>query len=368
MTPLDLMSDILDLFLGSSLLVMPYLTPATLPFGVRVPYERIKDPRIPLLRRRFILRGVAILVLVLLVNFTVLNRPGASAALLPVGIYTFLLLGFLNYYETHRRLQRLKNGEQWYKGIRSGAAAIVGEEPSADRPPAHWAWFVPALALVALTLITGIWRYPHLPTTLVVHYGLNGKPNGFARKTLISAFNPVLMEGLMTALLMLGAFYGMGSRRDVDPTLPRTSILQQQIFRTRTGMLIAGLTVLLDLLLTLTAFTIWGLMRIPSGLTWWLLFPTVLPIVIVLGVAWMTGQSGSRVATPPEQPTGLNYRDDDRYWLGGQLYVNRADPAIFVPKRYGFGWTLNVANPVAWIILAALMALPLLSVVLASRG
>ncbi len=32
------------------------------------------------------------------------------------------------------------------------------------------------------------------------------------------------------------------------------------------------------------------------------------------------------------------------------FYFNRKDKRIFVPKRYGMGWTLNLANPVAILL------------------
>ena len=42
----------------------------------------------------------------------------------------------------------------------------------------------------------------------------------------------------------------------------------------------------------------------------------------------------------------------DRFWKFGVFYVNPADPAIFVPKRFGIGYTLNFARPFSWLILA----------------
>jgi hypothetical protein len=51
-------------------------------------------------------------------------------------------------------------------------------------------------------------------------------------------------------------------------------------------------------------------------------------------------------------------RDDDRFWKGGLIYVNRDDPAIMVGARFGVGWTLNFANPLAWLIIGGIVAAP----------
>jgi Family of unknown function (DUF5808) len=49
----------------------------------------------------------------------------------------------------------------------------------------------------------------------------------------------------------------------------------------------------------------------------------------------------------------LARRDDrtpDRCWKAGIFYVNPADPALFVEKRHGIGYTLNFGNPWSWVV------------------
>ena len=55
----------------------------------------------------------------------------------------------------------------------------------------------------------------------------------------------------------------------------------------------------------------------------------------------------------PEAQGGIVNWDDDRCWKAGQFYFNRDDRRILVPKRLGFGRTLNFAHPVAWVLFAA---------------
>src|SRR5262249_52006462 len=65
-------------------------------------------------------------------------------------------------------------------------------------------------------------------------------------------------------------------------------------------------------------------------------------IVSVVVLALRTGQGGARLGPPAETATD---RTDDGHWFLGAIYHNRDDPAIFVERRFGVGWTLNVANP-----------------------
>ena len=79
-------------------------------------------------------------------------------------------------------------------------------------------------------------------------------------------------------------------------------------------------------------------------------------IVIVLAVAVRTGQEGSRVpvSTQEQGPVpAMVQRDDDALWRGGLVYVNQDDPAVFVPRRFGIGWTVNLGNRLVWVLLVA---------------
>ncbi|HET7570313.1 MAG TPA: DUF5808 domain-containing protein [Gammaproteobacteria bacterium] len=47
----------------------------------------------------------------------------------------------------------------------------------------------------------------------------------------------------------------------------------------------------------------------------------------------------------------------DDCWKWMIFYVNRDDPRVVVPKRFGFGYTLNFARKSSYLIVAAILAL-----------
>jgi uncharacterized membrane protein len=55
----------------------------------------------------------------------------------------------------------------------------------------------------------------------------------------------------------------------------------------------------------------------------------------------------------------LGTRAEGWRWRG-LIYYAPEDPALFVPKRWGIGQTLNFARPGAWLFVAAVTLLPLL--------
>ncbi|MBA2393495.1 MAG: hypothetical protein H0V70_12235 [Ktedonobacteraceae bacterium] len=88
-------------------------------------------------------------------------------------------------------------------------------------------------------------------------------------------------------------------------------------------------------------------------------------IAIVLALFLPMPHLRTKANTPTDRPrTDVVFRDDDRYWSGGFLYNNPDDPAMFVPKRFGIGWTLNFGHPQARLFLITIVVLLLVIVLL----
>jgi uncharacterized membrane protein len=94
----------------------------------------------------------------------------------------------------------------------------------------------------------------------------------------------------------------------------------------------------------------------------WIIIEWVL-VLASLVVLLRLGQGGSRGAQPSS--TAIGDRTADAQWRWGIFYVNRDDPALFVEKRFGIGYTLNFGNPRAWLVLALIAVAPIVSVLVA---
>ena len=155
------------------------------------------------------------------------------------------------------------------------------------------------------------------------------------------------------------------SKHAVDPSEPATSAFSygvfaraQSIFLFIIGLLISGgLGVL---------FILASAGRISLGQVGFIaeIF-AVLTVVGILVLSAVYGQSGSRVFRKLDR--NENYlSDEDRHWKLGVFYFNREDASIFLPKRFGVGWTMNFARPAVWVIIVGLIIFPIVFVVLVS--
>jgi uncharacterized membrane protein len=91
-----------------------------------------------------------------------------------------------------------------------------------------------------------------------------------------------------------------------------------------------------------------------SGLIFLLIWGLLIALVLVLTLPLPRSQRKANTHAD-RQSTGAIFRDDDRYWYGGFFYSNPDDPALFVEKRYGLGWTLNFGHPQAKLVLIGLL-------------
>jgi uncharacterized membrane protein len=91
-----------------------------------------------------------------------------------------------------------------------------------------------------------------------------------------------------------------------------------------------------------------------------LLLLIVLAVFVVRYHRAVAAWGGSEKATRADAP------DDDRYWRGGVIYINRDDPAVFVPKRFGVGWTVNLGSAGGIALGVALLVIVAGAIILAT--
>lgn len=350
-------------FLGVLLLLLPRMASPTVPFGVRVPDEHVDAPAVRRATRQYI-RGVTVAVLVVLALVVALVPVLPETVLITAAPFAALAAWAAPYVSARRTVQEAKRSEGWYEGVRQTVAADTSLRTSPPRYP--WVWAVPAAALLVVTVAVGVAVYPTLPDRIPTHIGPDG-PDRFADTTVWSAFGLVGVQALLTALVLGLVAVGLRSRRDIVATTPASSADQYRRFLGAMARSVLVLAAALNLTMLLVALMIWDVVPPSGGWQVASMAPTLVATAVLVVVAVRTGQSGHRLRTAvPDGPgrPGTAHRDDDAHWIGGLIYINREDPALFVPKRFGgVGWTVNLGRPVAWVVVGAILALTVGSLV-----
>jgi len=341
-------------------LVLPSITSPSVPFGVRVPAQHADDPTVARqtrsYRRRVLVGGIAAAGIG--VTGYALTR---ETLLLPLTVLLLVGVWYGCFFLAHHELQAAKAAGGWYAGLHQGIAADTALRTDPPRFP--WLWLAPALIVTLATVVIGVLRYPSMPEVLAVHYGAKGAPRLVA-KSVGTAFSLVFVQLGVTALLMSFAvgivFRG---RSDIDPAQPVASARWHRRYMTLGAKALLGLLAMIDLGLLGSSLLMWT-----GTVTSWAPLVVVLPILAGVVVAVVVLARNNRERDKGDEDTGLTHRDDDAYWRGGLFYVNRDDHALWIPRRFGLGWTLNFGNPRAAMLLAGVVALIGLGITLRFGG
>jgi uncharacterized membrane protein len=297
---------------------------------------------------------------------------GGNRMLSVTAIVVELLGSMAVYLAVRSQLLAAKRSGDWYAGLRQVAVADTALRTDPVRYP--WLWEVPVYAVVAATAIVGVVRYPGLPERIPTHFDSSGAADVFSDKSVLSAFAVVGVQLVVSALLLALARVVLHAKAQLDPQDPQASVRHRRFVGAMTRAMLA-LVAAMDVTFLVTALAVWGVLR-PSGVGYVVLTlaPLLLGVAGLVAVTLRYGQGGGRLrlagaagaaggadggsasAEGPEGSAGAVARDDDRFYKLGLFYFNPDDPSVWVPKRFGVGWTVNMARPATWLFLGGLAA------------
>jgi uncharacterized membrane protein len=231
---------------------------------------------------------------------------------------------------------------------------VVPLERSAGLTPNRHAGAMLATASAMLPLTaTGLCLRAHwsqIPARWPQHWNAAGEINGWGVRTPVGVYLPLVMG--LVVIMPFVAMVGFMAYAPAAQSRQRGRILAPM----------AGLAWALALFFcTIALLPLLHLTTVGP-----IVVLVVLHMLLVLGiVVWMVVRCGFMAPdTIAKQAIEPYDGTDDRFWRGGVLYYNPNDAAVMVPKRYGWGWTLNFARPTAWVFSAAIVGIAMLSILL----
>lgn len=223
-----------------------------------------------------------------------------------------------------------------------------------SRPSSGWLCWAPVGVLVVAGVILAL-LWPSLPARWVVHWGPRGVPDGWAEKTVLGVYMPLLfgiiLIGVLEAITRITVRYGL------TPRSPQVSPEAVQAMAAGTAECIRWIAL--------------GIALVCAGLA--LVLPLLHPVRVGLVVVGVIGVVVGCLAlglwrlwrcTRTLRDRGLG--EGLEGWHG-LYYRNPQDPRIWVPKLLGMGYTLNFAHRRAWVWFIVMLGIPLLVVALAFR-
>ncbi|RUT27672.1 DUF1648 domain-containing protein [Paenibacillus zeisoli] len=337
--------------ISATLIVTPYLTRRTVSFGVSVSEEVYFSEPLRRMRRTYAwITGVlhSLLILGMAVFLFAASEQTLSYVLPAYSIILIVSIMLIQgYFYTQMKRYKASQPE-----ITHTPERLIIDTSFRQQKLVHSdKWFLIHLAVTAASFLLALMYYDQAPNTIAMKYSLNGEVLRTVDKSYTSIFFPNVMQVFMLILFFTVNKVIHKSKQQLNPGKAEASVRQNVIFRRKWSMFSIVTGLVLMLLFSLIQLSMFHQIS-PE-----VLMPTVLIIpafilISALILSFQTGQGGSRIGRTADSRSVETVRDD-AYWKLGNMYFNAKDPSLFVEKRMGIGWTLNMARPLAWLIFLA---------------
>jgi uncharacterized membrane protein len=298
-----------------ALLGIPHITPRDLLFGVPVPegFRSTETGRRAL--RSYRLR-IAIPAAISLLGMVLFPNP-----LVDVGaVLVTTVLGIASFVAQNRKLKPF--------AIQPSLIRQTTLSPSEPLPWFAWSGILPLLLLAGAAMYLHS-HWDQIPARFPVHFSFDGTPNRWADRTVRGVYGPLVMGGGFTAWLfglVLAGWYG--SRRADSMRRPIVVVMLT------VELMIALLFGALPLKLT-------GVIALPMSVM------VLGPLALLIPAMAYAVRESNKPHDPDPTP--------NECWKGGMIYYNPNDAALFVQRRDGIGFTVNLANRWSWAIYGSLL-------------
>lgn len=246
--------------------------------------------------------------------------------------------------------------------IEPSAVREVSLAPRRIRLPGGWCGQLLALApLVAATIFLAL-RWHSIPPVFASHWNAQGQPNGWMHRSAAGVFLLPLC-GFWISGIVLGSGYLIAHHTRHPAGAPGLRMARYAELTLQCLVLLEFGTSVLFAAMALWLVPHGTLGPSPAAVGLFLVIPIAGTVVLFAWLGWRTMRLAERMrlelpaladAGGAAAVEGDGTADAD--WLLGIFYAKRGDPAVLVPKRFGFGYTLNFANPLAWWLLGGCLA------------
>jgi uncharacterized membrane protein len=217
--------------------------------------------------------------------------------------------------------------------------------------------------IAAISGTTGyiLGRAPSIPALLTMHFDDEAIADKFVRTSYAVILVPVWIQ--LALAVIFGALAGVllyrtqKTRSAVENELNRQE-RERMLVTAEAISLLAAIWVTFQGLLAIRLIIMWQLMCCGLGNIYY----QTLVVCIVLSAL-----VGIRAAVYLQYPKPVARPTQDVHWRFRGVYFNREDPALFVPRRKGPGWTINFGRPQAVVFIGLILLISVVAPIVIFR-
>ena len=309
---------------------IPFVNPPQIQFGIRIGPEFGSSNIIKALKYEYSfidIVGISSMVIVL----TYILGPSIFVVLL--GIPLFLAFSLLLYEVFRFRARNVKKLIGIYKENYFATAVFFQAHVKVKK----WLTIIPWFPIL-VPLIAGVLD--------IFHFRIVFSNPAFSASLWAIILTTIIIEGIAFLVLGVSPFQNSES--------PVKNALQMSKFNRVNFYLLIFLSTAVNLNVILSNYFLLGASN--GNYIYADLFVPSFLLLVIIGIGMRYGQVGWKLFPQArESKSGKSSNDDDNFWKFGIFYYNHNDPSIMVPKRFGFGYTLNFANPLSLLMISSIL-------------
>ncbi len=332
-------------------------------FGVRVPKEYEKDKDIINLEKEY-KRNYLLFILPLIIIINIILFFNSKIWVYLLLIFTLIIVSNIPIFIYWKKTMKLKEEKGWKslgKNVVLVDTTIRNPKIREDNVVIRTRTYMLLLIIPLITIIATLIAYKNVPNPFPIHYNAEGIADGFVKKEGFKGFFylvifPTLTQCGMILFLALTNKFAINGKVDINSGTPEEIKKQRRVFKKVNSIMLFVITLEIVLMFAFIQFctiyswnvSIVNIIALPI---------IIITIIIFLIIGYKIGQGGKNIKFNKEEKE--IYRDDDKNWILGNFYYNKNDPSIFIEKRIGIGWEVNLGNPIGLI----LMVLPFILII-----
>ncbi len=215
-------------------------------------------------------------------------------------------------------------------------------------------FLLPLLFTVGVALYV-LYNYSSIPDPVPTHWNLLGQVDSWQPKSLITLIMPCIFPPFIIMILYFSTTSLFNIRGRLHPKKLETNKKELLNYFKYQALSIYFFTLFICVLFASISLATLkgGALNLLSILCFSSLF--IVGLVLMLYTNFKYNRLSSSSKDSKEETYNYAPEEDDNLWLWGTLYNNPNDPSLFVEKRYGIGWTLNIGHKKGKLLAAVLL-------------
>ena len=196
-------------------------------------------------------------------------------------------------------------------------------------------FWIPLIINLLVAIYTAT-QYNSMPDIIPTHWGFTGEADAFSQKSFFSVFGNVFMSIGVGIIIYISSVNSLKSRAKLNSDNINESKKAHLNYLNKIAFTFFILNLSCQVLFINILIATVNASNVNTYIMW---TATILLVVSSIYQTYVYYKSPSKY-----KDAVYSVDDDDDNWIFGSIYNNSNDPSLFVQKRFGVGWTVNIGS------------------------